>query len=110
MFCELITKVEPLDDGFTVWTRNVEYVTKLTHLEVNKVYLLLTDGYEIIGATEQEFEIVEGRASMVKIYGNTCSFYIGDRHFVSKGHVINGNEYRCWVVGKTVYKFEKVII
>ena len=110
MFCELITKVVPSGDGATIWTRNVEYTTKLTNLEVDKVYLLTTDGYEIIDAKEQPFEIIEGRASMVKVYGDTCSFYVGDRHFIAHGHLINGNEYKLWVVGKTVYKFQKVTI
>lgn len=107
MFCELITRIE----GNKVWTRSLQYNTLCENLEVDKVYLLTTDGLTIIDAKEQPFEIIEGRLHQLKIFGDTCHFYIGDRHLIAMNeNYQNGNQYKLWVVGKTVYKSIKQVI
>ena len=110
MWQGIVNKVTDEDFGSSVTIGDITFQSDSKSWIEGEVYNVETDGSSIIKHEHKPFEIIEGRVSMVKVYGETCSFYVGDRHFIAHGHLINGNEYKLWVVGKTVYKFQKVTI
>lgn len=110
MWQGIVNKVTDEDFGSSVTIGDITFQSDSKSWIEGEVYQVETDGSAIIKHEHQPFEFIQGCASMVNVYGETCSFYVNDRHFVAHGHLINGNQYKLHVVGKTVYKFEKVTI
>ena len=110
MWQGIINKVIDEDFGSSVTIGDITFQSDSKAWIEGEVYQVETEGSAILKHEHQPFEIIEGSASMVNVYGDTSWFYVNDRHFVAQGHLIDGNQYKLWVVGKTVYKFETVTI
>lgn len=111
MWIGLVTRVIDEDFGSSVTISGHTFQSSSKSFIEGEVYEVETDGAHIVSFKHTPFEIIEGRLHQLKIFGETCHFYVGDRHLIAMNeNYQNGNYYKFWVVGKTVYKSIKKVI
>lgn len=111
MWQGIVNKVTDEDFGSSVTIGDITFQSDSKAWIEGEVYQVETEGSAILKHEHQPFEVIEGRLHQLKIFGETCHFYVGDRHLIAMNeNYQNGNYYKFWVVGKTVYKSIKQVI